>query len=331
MPSPIRPSPIRPSRILPSRILQRLLRLPVLLALALLPACSGADLLNALVPDEGYRVIRDLRYAAGPRRGADVYIPDGADPGSPAPVVVFLYGGGWHSGSRDDYRFVGEALASRGFVAVIPDYRLYPEVRWPAFLEDSAAAVAWTRAGADGNLRPGRPVLLAGHSAGAYNAAMLTLDPQWLAAVGERPCRAIAATAGLAGPYDFLPLTGARLKAIFGPEEQRPRTQPVNHVDGTAPPMLLIAGTDDTTVLPRNSERLARRIGEAGGRAELRRYDGVGHVELVASLARPLQGSSPALDDMVGFFRAHPAPAGCGRGVSAPAPPPGGTSRRSPP
>lgn len=293
----------------PRRWLRRLRRLPVLLAFGLLQACSGADLLNALVPSEGYRVTRDLPYAAGPRHRADVYIPDGAD--RSAPVVVFFYGGGWHSGSKDDYGFVGQALASRGYVAVIPDYRLYPEVRWPAFLEDAAAAVAWVRAGSGGNTAPGQALRLAGHSAGAYIAAMLTLDPQWLAGVGERPCEAIAATAGLAGPYDFLPLGTDRLKAIFGPEEQRPRTQPINHVDGTAPPMLLVAGSDDTTVLPRNSERLAKRIAEAGGIAELRRYDRVGHVGLVASLAKPLRWSSPALDDMVRFFRDHPAAKAC--------------------
>ncbi len=293
-----------------SRTLRRLSRLPALLALGLLSACSGADLLNALVPDDGYRVIRDLPYAAGPRLRADLYIPDGAGPD--APVVVFFYGGGWHSGSKDDYRFVGQALASRGFVTAIPDYRLYPEVRWPAFLADAAAAVAWARGSSGGRLEPGRPLRLAGHSAGAYIAAMLTLDPQWLAAVGERRCDAIAATAGLAGPYDFLPLGTERLRAIFGPEDQRPRTQPINHVDGAAPPMLLVTGGDDTTVLPRNSANLTARIAAAGGVAELRRYDGIGHVELVASLARPLHGASPALDDMTRFFRDHPRPRGCG-------------------
>lgn len=279
-------------------------RLAMLFVALMLPGCSGTDVLNALVPDDGYRVIRDLPYGTGPRQRADLYIPAGAD--RDVPVVVFFYGGGWHSGSKDDYGFVGEALASHGFVAVIPDYRLYPDVRWPGFLEDAAAAVAWVRQGAEGHTAAGRPVRLAGHSAGAYIAAMLTLDRQWLAGVGEQPCQAIAAAAGLAGPYDFLPLRSARLQAIFGPPDQRLRTQPVNHVDGSAPPMLLVTGTDDTTVLPRNSEILAARIAAAGGDAVVRRYDGVGHIELVASLARPLRGASPALDDMVRFFRGHP-------------------------
>ena len=58
-------------------------------------------------------------------------------------MVVFFYGGSWNHGERHDYRFVGEALAARGIVTVIPDYRLYPQVRYPDFLKDNAAAVAW--------------------------------------------------------------------------------------------------------------------------------------------------------------------------------------------
>jgi len=278
----------------------------------LLPACSGADLLNSLVPDTGYRVTRDIAYGEGPRRRLDLYIPESSRDAGPAPLVLYFYGGGWESGSKGDYRFVGQALATRGYAVAIPDYRLYPEVRYPAFLEDAAAAVAWVRASApDGGT--GRKVYLVGHSAGAYIAAMLTLDDRWLAAAGQRPCAAVAATVGLAGPYDFLPLRSATLKAIFGPEPSRPASQPVHHVDGDEPPMLLVTGSDDTTVLPRNSERLAARIAAAGGRVDRRDYARIGHIALAASLASPLQGLSPALDDIDGFLRRHPVDdaAGC--------------------
>lgn len=271
----------------------------------LLPACSGADLLNSLVPDSGYRLLRDLAYGDGPRRRLDLYVPEQRQDAGPVPLVVFFYGGGWESGSKDDYRFVGEALAARGYAVAIPDYRVYPQIRYPAFLEDAAAAVVWIRANAPATPAD-RPVYLIGHSAGAYIAAMLTLDGRWLAAAGARVCDAIAATVGLAGPYDFLPLRSTTLMAIFGPEPSRPLTQPINHVDGDEPPMLLVTGTDDTTVLPRNSRRLAARITAAGGRVERRDYDRIGHVALAASLARPLQGLSPALDDVDGFLRRHP-------------------------
>ena len=276
-----------------------------LLALTLLlPGCSGADLLNHFIPSDGYRLIRDLRYGDGPRRGLDLYLPDHA--AEAVPTVVFFYGGGWESGSKDDYLFVGQAFASRGYVTAIPDYRLYPEVRFPAFLEDAAAAVAWVRANAaPAGAAPG-PVYLVGHSAGAYIAAMLTLDRQWLTEAGQPVCGAVAAAVGLAGPYDFLPLTSATLKDIFGAEPTRPSTQPINHVDGTAAPMLLITGTTDTTVLPRNSARLAERIRDRGGVVEQRSYDGIGHIDLVAALADPLRHLAPVLDDVDRFLRRHP-------------------------
>jgi len=277
--------------------------LAALFALSLVSGCSGPDLVNALTPGDGYRVERDLRYGQGERRLLDVYWPEGA--AADAPVVVFFYGGNWQAGARGDYRFVGQAFASRGFIAVAPDYRLYPPARFADFLRDAAAAVAWTRA----NLRaPGdgaRPLFLAGHSAGAYIAAMLTLDERWLEETGAPARESVRAAAGLAGPYDFLPLTSANLKQIFGPEEGLRATQPIEHVDGREPPLLLITGTGDTTVRPGNTERLARRIAERGGAVETRYYDGVGHIALVASLASPLRGFTPALDDMAEFFRRH--------------------------
>ena len=284
--------------------------LSIALALSPLSACSGAGLVNALVPGDGYSVVRDQAYGDGPRHRFDLYRPDGAGPRTP--TVVYFYGGGWKSGSKADYLFVAEALSSRGYTVAIPDYRLYPEVRFPAFLEDAAAAVAAIHADAR---RGDGPLYLMGHSAGAYIAAMLTLDPGWLERAGVPVCGTVAATVGLAGPYDFLPLGSASLRDIFGPEDQRARTQPINHVDGDAPPMLLATGRDDTTVLPRNTERLAARIRERGGGVEERYYDRIGHVALIASLAAPIRGWSPVLDDVDRFLRRHPGTGGdsCGR------------------
>lgn len=277
---------------------------PILLLL-FVAACSGPDVINALVPEEGYRVLRDRPYGEGPRRGLDIYLPEDPAPGSP--TLVFFYGGGWRSGSKADYLFVGEAFASRGYVTVIPDYRLYPAVRYPAFVEDGAAALAWLEENR-GALGLGEgPLYLAGHSAGAYIAAMLTLDRRWLAAQDLGVCDSVAATVGLAGPYDFLPLKSDRLKKIFGPKPTRARTQPITYVDGKAPPMLLISGLDDITVSPGNAERLAARIRDAGGVAEEIYYDRIGHSTLVASLGWPLRSLSPALDDVDRFLREHPA------------------------
>lgn len=274
-----------------------------------LAGCSGSDVVNVLVSDAGYRVVEDIPYGDGPRGTMDLYVPDGATDG--APTVIFFYGGSWKEGAKADYKFAGQALASRGYQVAVPDYRLYPEVRYPAFLEDSAAAVAFalTNLGRHG-VQPG-PVYLAGHSAGAYNAVMIALDDRWLGAHNIRPCAAIAGVIGLAGPYDFLPLQSASLKAIFGPQSTRERTQPINYVTGHSPPMLLASGLDDSTVYPRNSRRLAAKVTEKGGSVVTKFYEGISHIWLVAALASPFRHKAAVLDDMDEFFKRHPIPGGC--------------------
>jgi acetyl esterase/lipase len=119
-----------------------LLLAAVALMLGALAACSPLQALNAITPGKSYRKIADLAYGSDPRQKLDVYTPLNLK--APAPVVVFFYGGNWNSGARNEYLFVGQALASRGMVAVLADYRLYPQVRYPGFIEDSAQAVAWT-------------------------------------------------------------------------------------------------------------------------------------------------------------------------------------------
>ncbi len=273
---------------------------------AALAGCSGLAVLNAVEPAGGVQTTTDIAFRPGPRGGLDVYRPAHAAPH--APVVVFIYGGGWDSGRRQDYRFVGLSLARRGFVAVIPDYRLYPEVRWPAFLRDNAEAVRWAHDHAvEYGGDPGR-LMLMGHSAGAYDALMLALDPRWLGAVGLDPRRDLRAAAGLAGPYDFLPLTSDKLKDVFGPPDQRPDTQPINHVGRHAPPLFLGYDAGDTVVRPLNTLHLADKVRAAGGEVEVRRYAGVNHQLLIGAVAAPLRPLAPVLRDVTAFFDAHGAP-----------------------
>jgi acetyl esterase/lipase len=267
-------------------------------ALSLLAtACSPLGILNGMAPKR--LSARDISYGSGPRRTLDVYVPDRVN--GTAPVVVFLYGGSWDSGSKAEYRFVGGALAARGFVTIIPDYRLYPEVRFPAFLDDCAAAFAWSCAHA-GDYGGGERMFLMGHSAGAYNAAMLALDPSYLARTGAS--RPLAGTVGLAGPYDFLPVGTAELKAIFGQPPTPPDTQPINHVDGRNAAMLLLAGTSDTTVLPRNTRRLAAKIRAAGGPVQSRIYPGIDHREIIGAMGMPFRFIAPTFRDSTSFIAA---------------------------
>jgi acetyl esterase/lipase len=245
-----------------------------------------------------------IPYGTLPRQKLDLYQPR---PETVAPpMVVFLYGGGWTEGSRALYRFVGGALAQRGCVVVVPDYRLFPEARFPDFLEDCALATRWAvdnRAmlGAD----PHR-LFLIGHSAGAYNTAMLALDPTWLAAVGLQPRRDLAGAIGIAGPYDFLPLRDD-LKPIFGAEDRLARTQPIQFADGANPPMLLLQGEADDVVNPDNARRLAERIQLRGGRVEAKFYPEVGHSGIAAALSGALRFVAPTLQDCLSFMQADQA------------------------
>jgi acetyl esterase/lipase len=264
-----------------------------------LSACSPVTILNAMAPRSGITVSSDVPYAPGSRRSLDIYAPARAD----APVVVFIYGGGWKDGDKAMYRFVAAALAARGFLTVVPDYRLFPQVRFPVFVEDAAAAVAWTR----GNIsryggNPNR-LFLMGHSAGAHIAALLTLHKQYLAADGLDPDRDIAGFVGLAGPYDFLPLHDPELDDIFAPAGDLRLTQPITFARGDAPPMFLAAGTDDTTVLPRNTANLTAAIRRDGGRVEEKLYPGIGHRLIIGSMAGALRWIAPVLQDVTAFLR----------------------------
>ncbi len=231
----------------------------------------------------------------------DTYRP-AASPAA-APIVVFFYGGAWQEGRRDWYAFAGRALAREGLIAVVPDYRVYPAVRYPVFVEDAARAVAFARAhAAEWGGDPNR-IFLAGHSAGAHIAALLGTDARYLAAVGLRP-RDLAGVIGIAGPYDFLPLVDRKLQAIFGPESTWPDSQPVNHVDGDEPPFLILHGERDKRVWLRNSTSLAKHLRDAQEPARLITYPGVGHVKILSALRFP--SWAPTLRDLVTYVREYP-------------------------
>lgn len=245
----------------------------------------------------GYDVDASVAYGEGSRRTLDVYRPGRVEN---APVIVFFYGGSWQGGRKERYRFAAAALVRCGFVVMVPDYRVFPEVRFPGFIEDGSLAVRFARDNArryGGD--PGR-LFVMGHSAGAHIAAMLALDGRWASEAGVPPAT-IAGLIGLAGPYDFLPLRGT-LKTIFGDADRR-ETQPIAYVTPGAPPAFLATGAMDRVVDPGNSERLAARLAAAGCDARWKSYPGLGHMLIVAALGLPalLRLLAPVLDDVAGF------------------------------
>jgi acetyl esterase/lipase len=277
------------------------------LAAAALVACSPLATLNALARTDTYRPTDDVVYGPLARQRLDVYTPTEPPPAAGWPMVVFFYGGSWNTGERGDYRFVGEALAGHGILALVADYRLYPEVRYPSFLEDSALALAWgfdhaRRLGADP-----RRVFVMGHSAGGYNAAMLALDRRWLAATGHAPSE-LAAWIGLAGPYEFLPLApDSPARPVFFHPDYPPNTQPIDDVTRASPRAFLAAPSHDSVVSAERSTRaMAARLRSAGVPVELKLYDGISHALLAGAFARPLRGLAPVLDDVAAFIAATP-------------------------
>ena len=257
-----------------------------------LVACSPLVVINGLVPDSGYTRETGIQYGARPRQKLDVYRP--AKAMRPKAVIVFFYGGSWKWGERRHYRFVGQALASRGYLVVIPDYRLYPEVEFPGFVEDAAAAIKWVHR--EIPARGGDPdrIVLAGHSAGAHIAALVALDRAYLrdAAV---PHSSIAGWVGLAGPYAFDPLKFARIRPIFESAPDPNAARPITFVRRGAPPALLLHGSADRTVGVTNSRQLARRLKSAGVPLRYDLFDGVGHSGILLALAKPFEDKAPVL------------------------------------
>lgn len=276
---------------------------------AVLSACSAVDLLNATVPDDTYLRVKGRAYGPDPRQRLDIYQPKNLSPANDkqTSMVVFFYGGSWSSGERADYRFVGEALASQGIVVVVADYRLSPQTLYPGFVQDCAQAVRWAFDHADEyGANPDR-IFVMGHSAGAYNAAMLALDTRWLIDVGLIPTR-LAGWIGLAGPYDFLPIGDRQTQVAFSWPDTAADTQPMLHAaqaSPQSPPALLLAARLDTVVDPqRSTVALANMLKSRGVEVEVELFSGVSHVTLIASMAAVLRAQAPVLERVTTFVNA---------------------------
>ncbi len=266
----------------------------------ILAATSPLHSLDWLVPRQGYEATLGLAYGSEPRQALDLYRPL-ADVG-PFPVVVFFYGGSWRWGSRSQYRFIGEALARRGIMTAVADYRLHPAVRFPAFVEDGAAAVAWVKQHVGDYGGDSGTVFVMGHSAGAHTGSLLVLDRRYLCAQGVDP-DSLAGFIGISGPYVVNLTEYDSVRSVFEHWPKPEETIPLSFVRGGTPPMLLLHGLKDTLVYPLNTTRFAEAMRAAGGRVTVDLQRGVGHYRIMAALAKPFERLAPVGTRIAGFVQ----------------------------
>jgi acetyl esterase/lipase len=278
------------------------------LAALLASGCGRLAFMAANVPATfgAYQRHPNISYGAESQHRLDVYVPDQVST-EPRPLVVFWHGGRWSFGDKADYRFVGAALAELGFVAVLPNYRHYPEVKMPGFMDDAACAGRWAAAHAGEFGADADRLYFMGHSAGAHMAALVTLDSRYFAGGGGLMPH-VAGVIGLSGPYDFLPLREPDVQDMFGPPQNYPDSQPINFVRPDAPPMLLVHGLKDETVRPKNSRNLAAALLGRGVPVTLKLYPNLLHADTVAALSLPARGRAPILADIAAFVRQPRSP-----------------------
>ena len=265
----------------------------------------GLFVVNRLAAFSDYSAIENIPYGSDKLQRLSVYSPENlpANDGVAPATIIFFYGGCWggcRTLNKESYLFVAEAITSRGYNAILVDYRRHPAVKFPEIIDDARRAVEWVHRNIEQYGGDSELIFIMGHSAGAHLGAMLTLDETYL---DRNTYQAIKGFIGLSGPYDFLPHTEPYQYAVFGPETRYAESQPINYVDGTEPPLLLLYGEDDTQVKSRNIINLARKVRMHGGAVETHFYDGIDHAEILAALSIPLQSTTPVIDDIFHFVK----------------------------
>ena len=265
-----------------------------LAVISALAACAPVSILNGITPSSTYDRTKNVSFGDGERDKLDIYRAE--KPKEGAPVLMFVHGGSWDSGSKGIYKFLAEGFTKSGYDIVVPNYRLYPEAKFPNFLKDNAKAVAFTA-----ETFPDRKIVLVGHSAGAYNVLMLALRDEYLKDAGVDKCAVVSGVVALAAPTGIVPLKSDRLIEIF-PDRFTGADAALNNVKGPAPAIFLGHGESDTTVYPKNSTALAEKIIARGGQAQVEIYPGQSHTDVVKVLSRHFDGDATLKADVVKFI-----------------------------
>jgi acetyl esterase/lipase len=259
----------------------------------------------------GFRVQRDLVFDAEHQLKLDWY--ESKQAGNNSPLIIFFYGGGWMTGDKSQYLFAAQALTARGYQVVIPNYRLYPQVKFPEFLTDAAKAVAYVQKQKNGqakhalakNTQPTSPLFLMGHSAGGYIAAMIATDPQYLAQQ-QLDREIITAVVGIAGAYSFNPAETEYLPVFDHLQFTQQGFAPMQvdtRVQTTQSPMLLITGGKDVTVMQSNTDKLAAALSQVQSPFQLKQYPQLNHTQLMSVFVKPFRSRAPVVADIDAFFR----------------------------
>ncbi len=242
----------------------------------------------------------DISFGDQPWQKLDIYPQN-----STAPVVVFIHGGSWRHGRKDQYFFAADSFHRLGYTVVLPDYVKYPDERasFPSFVEDGAQAIAWVKENISEYKGDPYNIFVAGHSAGAHTALMLASDAQYLNAVGlsEKDLRAVA---GIAGPYSFVPDWHVT-KKVFGPPARYPLMDVFNYVDGSEPPTLLLHSKADKQVGQYNQDQLAELMKNAGVDVQTVLYDEISHIDILLKLHPWFADQIHVSKDIDRFFKAR--------------------------
>jgi acetyl esterase/lipase len=274
----------------------------ILILTTFLTACTPLQFALVNVPALTYdgQISKDVPYGELTRQKLDIYVPNIDQ--ETFPVVVFFHGGRWTDGSKEQYKFVGMTLSNMGYVVVMPNTRLYPDVKFPTFAEDAAKSVAWVHKNI-ASYKGNQNLFISGHSSGAHLGALIIADNAYLAAYELKP-NIVNAFAGISGPYDFVP-KAADINDMFGPAENFPNMVVTNFIDGDEPPMLLIYTAEDTTVHPRNLALLKAGVEKANGKVEAITYETGGHAAPVAAFSWANPSDLPVTRDIDSFFKTY--------------------------
>ena len=258
-------------------------------------ALSALAIVNGITSNGGVGVSKDILYGDEPLQDLDIYYPkplaQAMKKNTPIkqeyPMVVFVHGGSWESGNKDEYAFVGQSLAQAGYVTAVINYRKAPEHVYPDYVEDTAQAIAWSYKNAARFYADPERLAVIGHSAGAFNAVAAIANEDFLKPYGVKPTD-IRAVIGIAGPYsyDFRKFSSA---TAFAADATPDEVMPDRQIKGAQPPYLLLTAEKDTVVYATNTLKMTQALKAAGATVQTSEIAGASHASSIGAMAPPLR------------------------------------------